>query len=145
MPTDYALKMKYCACGCLRKTTRVITQFYDKYVKSTGLSSPQCALLANISRQENISVNELAAKLLMDQTTATRNIAILKKNGLISISKAEHDARKKAISITQKGIEKLKEVIPLWEQAQQKVQSQLGAEDFEKLNSILNKIQAITK
>ncbi len=38
-----------CACGNLRKTTRTITQFYDKMLLPTGLRSTQCLLLLDIS------------------------------------------------------------------------------------------------
>ncbi|MCB2360134.1 hypothetical protein [Clostridium estertheticum] len=70
--------LKNCACGNLRMTTRTITQFYDKVLKPTGLRSTQLSLLISILLHKNISVSELAVKSLMDQSTVTRNIEILK-------------------------------------------------------------------
>lgn len=133
--------MQLCVCGNLRKTTRVITQFYDQHLQSTGLRSTQCGLLRNISLHKNISIGELGDMLLMDQSTVTRNIGILKKHGYIMITAENHDARKKSISITQSGEEKLKEAIPLWEEAQGKIEHELGG----RFNDFLKTLQSINQ
>jgi DNA-binding MarR family transcriptional regulator len=136
--------MQRCACGNLRKTTRVITQFYDQHLQSTGLRSTQCALLRNISLYKNISVGELGAMLLMEQSTVTRNIGILKNHGYITITTENHDARKKSISITQTGEKKLEEAIPLWEQAQAKIEQVIG-EQFDDFLKTLQSINQLLK
>ncbi|MBU2700144.1 DNA-binding MarR family transcriptional regulator [Sporomusaceae bacterium BoRhaA] len=133
--------MQRCVCGNLRKTTRVITQFYDQHLQSTGLRSTQCALLRNVSLHKNIAVGELAAMLLMDQSTVTRNLEILNKHGYIKIIPENHDARKKSISITQNGEKKLEEAIPLWEEAQRKIEQVLG----EQFNGFFETLQSINK
>lgn len=133
--------MQLCVCGNLRKTTRVITQFYDQHLQSTGLRSTQCGLLRNISLHKNISVGELGDMLLMDQSTVTRNIEILKKHGYITTTPENHDARKKSISITQSGEEKLKEAIPLWEEAQARIEHELGG----RFDDFLRTLQSINQ
>ncbi|MFT8315862.1 MAG: MarR family winged helix-turn-helix transcriptional regulator [Clostridium sp.] len=135
------LHVKGCACGNLRKTTRVITQFYDKILQPTGLRSTQFSLLTNILVHENISVSELGVKLLMDQTTVTRNIEILRKKGYITVTKEDDDSRRKSISITNDGEKKLEEAIPLWEVAQSKIEQGIGAENFQEFLKTLNYIQ----
>lgn len=135
------LHVKSCACGNLRKTTRVITQFYDKILQPTGLRSTQLSLLTNILVHENISVSELGVKLLMDQTTVTRNIEILRKKGYITVTKENDDSRRKSISITNSGEKKLEEAIPLWEAAQSKIEQGIGVENFQEFLKTLNYIQ----
>ncbi len=134
--------MECCACGNLRKTTRVITQFYDRHLQPTGLRTTQCVLLRNISLHRNIAVGELAAMLLMDQSTVTRNIEILNKHGYIKIVPENQDARKKSISITMNGEKKLEEAIPLWEEAQRKIEQVLGKQfdGFLETLATINKI-----
>lgn len=122
--------MRRCACGNIRRTMRAITQFYDRFLQPSGLRSTQCSLLVTISFHGNISVGELGAILLMDQTTVTRNIEILRKYGLINITKEDDDARKKSITLTESGVRKLAEVLPLWEQAQSQIEQELGSERF---------------
>ncbi len=134
-----------CACGNLRKTTRIITQFYDQHLQPTGLRSTQCSLLMHILAHENISVSELAANLLMDQTTVTRNLEILRKNGYIAVVKETEDARRKAIAITELGREKLGEALPFLEQAQAQIEQGLGAERFQEFLNTLLAIQQMVK
>lgn len=137
--------MGRCACGSLRKTMRTITQFYDKFFQPAGLRSTQYSLLVNISSYENISVCELGSILLMDQTTVTRNIEILRKHGYITIAKEENDARKKSISITDEGVRKLAEAVPLWEQAQLQIVQGMGAERYKDFLNMLRDIEELVK
>lgn len=94
--------------------------------------------------QEDIiehSVVHLAELLLMDQSTVTRNIEILRKNSYITSTPSEYDARIKVISITPLGEKKLEEAMPLWEQAQLEIKAKLGAQFTE----FINTLQSINK
>jgi DNA-binding MarR family transcriptional regulator len=137
--------MQRCACGNLRKTTRAITQFFDQYLQPTGLRSTQCSILINISVHGNISVGDLGTRLLMDQTTVTRNIEILRKHGYITITKEENDARRKSISMTESGVKKLAEAVPFWEQAQSRIEQGLGAKRFQEFLETLKEIEQFVK
>lgn len=137
--------MKNCACGNIRKTTRTITQFYDKILQPTGLRSTQCSLLLDIYLNENISVCVLGSILLMDQSTVTRNIELLRKNGYIDIKKEEKDCRKKSISITDKGLKIIEVATPLWNEAQKKIENGLGKARFEELLKTLKDIEVLVE
>ncbi|HEY8889698.1 MAG TPA: MarR family winged helix-turn-helix transcriptional regulator [Clostridium sp.] len=130
-----------CACGNLRKTTRTITQFYDKMLLPTGLRSTQCLLLLDISLNENVSVSNLGSILLMDQSTVTRNVELLRKSGYIDIKKEEQDSRKKCITITNKGLKKLEEALPIFKSAQSKIEDGIGKERIEELLKTLKDIE----
>jgi MarR family transcriptional regulator, organic hydroperoxide resistance regulator len=134
-----------CACGNLRKTTRTITQFYDKMLKSTGLKSTQCLLLLDISKNENISVTSLGSILLMDQSTVTRNIKLLIESGHIDIKKEVQDSRKKCITITNKGLKTLKMAIPIFAKAQKKIEDGIGKERIEELLKTLKDIEKLVE
>jgi len=134
-----------CACGNLRKTTRTITQFYDKMLKSTGLKSTQCLLLLDISMNENISVTSLGNILLMDQSTVTRNIKLLIESGYIDIKKEEQDSRIKCITITDKGLKTLEVAIPILKKAQSKIEDGIGKERIEELLKTLKDIEKLVE
>ena len=134
-----------CACGNLRKTTRTITQFYDKMLQPTGLRSTQCLMLMEICSNENISVCSLGVILLMDQSTVTRNVELLRKSGYIDIKKEEQDCRKKCITITNKGLNTLNEAIPIFKQAQSKIENGIGKERIEELLKTLKDIEILVK
>lgn len=145
MAYSHLLDMQQCTCGNLRKTTRTITQFYDKSLQPSGLRSTQCSLLLTISLHGNASVGELGARLLMDQTTVTRNIEILRKHGYIRITKEENDARRKSISITNEGEKKLAEAIPLWEKAQAHIEKGFGVEHLEDFYKTLKMLEQLVE
>jgi len=134
-----------CACGNIRRTSRALTQFYDQHLQPSGMRVTQFSLLLNIALNDGITVGELAQLLLMDQTTVTRNLETLKKAGCIEITKQDRDARKKFLFINQKGTEDLAAAMPLWEEAQSHIESEMGSERYRELLKILSQINSLTR
>jgi len=132
-----------CVCANLRKKTRVVTQLYDKLLQPTGLKVTQYSMLANINQQQSVSISQLGDILLLDQTTITRNINVLKQNGYVNITKDPQDARTKVITLTEKGVEKLNEAAPIWEDIQERIINDIGLEKYEHFYETLKSIQKI--
>jgi len=132
-----------CVCANLRKKTRVVTQLYDKLLQPTGLKVTQYSMLANINQQQSVSISQLGDILLLDQTTITRNINVLKQNGYVNITKDPQDARTKIITLTKKGVEKLNEAAPIWEDIQERIINDIGLEKYEHFYETLKSIQKI--
>lgn len=138
------LNLSVCACRSLRMTTRVITQYYDKALRISGLKSPQFALLTDIcSRENGISVNELANQAMMDQTTVTRNVEILRKKGYVDVNTVDTDSRKKCITVSETGKEKLALAMPHWQEAQSKLVQIVGKEQYDELLKTLSVLRSI--
>ena len=138
------LNLSVCACRSLRMTTRVITQYYDKALRISGLKSPQFALLTDIcSRENGISVNELANQAMMDQTTVTRNVEILRKKGYVDVNTVDADSRKKCITVSETGKEKLALAMPHWQEVQSKIEQVVGKEQYDELLKTLSVLRSI--
>lgn len=141
---DYNINLVDCACRNLRMTTRVITQYYDKALHASGLKSPQFSLLNDISSRENgISVNELADQAMMDQTTVTRNVEILRKKGYVDVKTEDADSRKKRITVSDAGKTKLELAMPHWQEAQMKLEQIVGKEQYNALLKTLSGLREI--
>lgn len=134
-----------CACASLRRTTRAITQYYDQVFRPVGMRSTQLSVLSVLSHRGKLTFGELGEHFLMDQTTVTRNINIMKKLGLITVTAGEHDARKKYIAISEAGAQKLAEAIPLWKQAHSKITQGLGEERFDELMKLLKDVERLVE
>ncbi|MCL1695012.1 MarR family winged helix-turn-helix transcriptional regulator [Lysinibacillus sp. BPa_S21] len=134
-----------CVCANLRKKTRVVTQLYDKLLQPTGLKVTQYSMLANIDLQQSVSISQLGEILLLDQTTITRNINLLKQNGYVDLNRDPQDARTKVITLTDKGIEKLNEAAPIWQDIQERIIKDIGIEKYEDFYETLKTIQKIIK
>jgi DNA-binding MarR family transcriptional regulator len=106
--------------------TRVVTQLYDDCLRPSGLRVTQFSILAAIARLGESSLKQLEDELAIDQTTLTRSLSLLERDGVIE--RASHpDGRIKAMRLTAKGRRALEAARPLWAQAQAKVLRELGA------------------
>src|SRR5205085_8444961 len=114
-----------CVCSTLRMVTRVVTQLYDDCLRPSGLRVTQFSLLAMIARLGVASLKQLEDELAIDQTTLTRSLVLLEREGVIE--RAPHpDGRVKAMRLTAKGRRALDAARPLWTTAQGKVLRELG-------------------
>lgn len=132
-----------CVCANLRKKTRLVTQFYDNLLQPTGLKVTQYSMLANIDLQQSVSISRLGEILLLDQTTITRNINLLKRNGYVDLTRDPQDARAKVITLTDKGVEKLNEATPIWQDIQERIINDIGLEKYNDFYETLKTIQKI--
>jgi len=114
-----------CVCNTLRMVTRAVTQLYDDVLRPSGLRVTQFSILAAIARMGEANLRVLEDTLAIDQTTLTRSLNLLERDGVIE--RASHpDGRIKAMRLTSKGRGALKVARPLWAQAQDQVLRELG-------------------
>lgn len=135
---------KLCMCHNLRKTSRAITQFYDKMLEPSGLAVTQFSLLIRLSISESPTITKMANEMIIDRTTLTRNLGILQRRGLIKITESSNDKRTKNIITTNKGKELLAKALPLWEKAQGNVTEKFGKENCNHMLLGLSKIIKLT-
>ena len=131
----------FCACANLRKASRAVTQLYDELLRPTGLRATQYTLLVTLQLAGPIAISELAHLMGMDRTTLTRNLALVEKGGWATIAKGD-DQRTHLVTLTREGSEAIAKALPLWEQAQERVVSELGRERF---NTLLTHLSDVTK
>jgi DNA-binding MarR family transcriptional regulator len=118
-------RLSRCVCNTLRMVTRAVTQLYDDILRPSGLRVTQFSILATIARLGEANLRQLEDALTIDQTTLTRSLNVLQRDGLIE--RAPHpDGRIKAMRLTAKGRRVLEIARPLWAQAQHKVLRELG-------------------
>ena len=126
-----ALKLP-CYCASLRQATRAISQEYDRAMRPLNLTGTQFTLLRMLNGLPSARVNDLAEALAMDQTTVSRTLALIKDAKLIE-RQAGEDRREARWVLTAAGRKKLREGSPLWESAQRRVESLIGADQAERL------------
>jgi len=114
-----------CVCSTLRMVSRAVTQLYDDVLRPSGLRVTQFSILATLARRGEANLKELEASLAIDQTTPTRSLGLLERDGIIE--RASHpDGRIKAMRLTAKGRRALDVARPLWMRVQDKVLRELG-------------------
>ncbi len=127
---------RLCVCATLRKATRSVTQFFDNTLRPSGLRSTQFHILAEVRGAGEATVTELTKLLVMDQTTLTRSLALLERNGLLT-TVPKPDGRLKSVRLTVKGNRALAFAFPLWSAAQEKMVGAIGLQAWKVIGSEL--------
>jgi DNA-binding MarR family transcriptional regulator len=105
--------------------TRAVTQLYDDALRPSGLRVTQFSMLETLARLGEANLKQLEDRLAIDQTTLTRSLNRLGRDGLIE--RVPHpDARIKAVKPTSNGRQALAMARPLWAQAQRAVLQGVG-------------------
>jgi DNA-binding MarR family transcriptional regulator len=107
MAADTVPTSEDCNCYAVRAAARHVSQFYDQVLAPTGLRTTQFSMLAKLKRRGPLSINALAAEMVMDRTTLGRNILPLQRDGLVKIEPDAADRRAKALRLTKAGEKRL--------------------------------------
>ena len=122
-----------CACFSARRTARLLTQHYDKYLRPSGLRATQYTLLVVLIRiGEAVSLNRMSEILGMERTTLSRNLQTLEEKEYINLENGT-DRRVRLITITKQGIEAAQRAFPFWQEAQNLVADHVSPMTLKKL------------
>jgi DNA-binding MarR family transcriptional regulator len=130
-----------CACGSLRRATRVLTRVYDDALGPSGLEITQFGLLASIDRLGEATQRQLSVGLAMDTTTLTRTLGLLERRGWV-VRSPGRDKRHRILRLTRTGRARLALARPLWHRAQRDVYAVIGQNTFETLTRMSHDIVA---
>jgi DNA-binding MarR family transcriptional regulator len=132
----------HCAAFNFRRTARAVTRLYDDALQPTGLRSTQFAILVAVKKKEPIAIGELGLVLGIDRTTMTRNLRLLKKQGLLTVSKRA-EKRQRFVSMTRKGLETLERAVPVWRELQARFVNTMGVEYWRDLRNELERLAGL--
>lgn len=121
-----------CMCGSLRRTSRALTQFYEKALRPLGLRSTQFTILQVLSRAGEVSQGQLGEMLAMDSTTLTRTLEIMRRHGWIAERRGP-DRRERWLRLAKGGETKLNRALPVWQKVQSGLRNQLGDQAWHNL------------
>ena len=129
-----------CNCLAARQAARHITQFYDQYLVSSGLRTTQFSILAKLRRLGPMTINRLAAEMVMDRTTLGRNILPLERDGLIAVEQGSSDRRSKELRVTKAGEARFRAGVKGWVQAQRQFEKAFGAKRTADMRDLLQAV-----
>jgi len=115
-----------------------VTQLYDRHLAASGLRIGQYGILARLKRRGPMTINELAAELVVDRTTLGRNIRPLERDGLITITPRRTDRRIKELRLTATGDQRFNETRQAWVEAQRSFETGFGPERAAELRGLLH-------
>jgi len=110
-----------CYCLALRRASRRLVKLYDGVLAEHGLTIAQFSLLPWIHAMKRPTVQRLAEKTQMDQSTLSRGLALLERDGLVSAETDPEDRRKRILRLTDEGQRRMVAASEAWKRAQDEV------------------------
>lgn len=116
-----------------------MTRAYDEALRPVGLRITQFSVLARLDGEGEARVRDLGAALEIEETTLTRSLATMEKQGWVS-SRPGDDRRERYVFITPAGRKLFIKAVPSWKSAQQRVRGQLSGSTWDALFSALPEV-----
>jgi DNA-binding MarR family transcriptional regulator len=124
-----------CICVNLRRAARAMTAIYDDALAASGIKITQFSLLRAVERNEPAAISALSEDLDLDRTTLARNLAPLRRDGLVELQPGT-DRRVTEVRLTRKGRAAIVKVLPLWQEAQAGIAQRFAAGNLARLREI---------
>ena len=143
MQTDKpAFAPAICNCLALRQAARHATQLYDRHLAAEGLKTTQYSILAKLARLGPLSINEIAAMMVMDRTTTSRAVRPLARDRLVAIAPGE-DERTRIVRLTPAGEKRAKAAAARWGEAQREFEAAYGTGEAARLRADLARVVGV--
>ncbi|MCG8330732.1 MAG: MarR family transcriptional regulator [Chitinophagales bacterium] len=135
------LKLENQLCFPVYAASRLITRAYQPYLNELGITYPQYLVLLVLWEEDNILVNDIARKLILNTNTITPLLKRMEQQGLVERKRSEVDERKVCVLLTEEG-EQLKATAALIPQkvGEHLVNAGLEVDDLLALKDSLNSI-----
>jgi DNA-binding MarR family transcriptional regulator len=133
-----------CACSNLRRASRAVTQLFDSYFEEIGLKATQFTVLAALAWSDDAppTIGELAETLVLEQSSLSRNLAVLERLGFIRLVPRPEDRRERIVTMLRTGRAALTRGYPAWRKAQGAIAAAL---EVEELDQQLRSLRRLTK
>lgn len=118
-----------------RQANRVLTQIYDQNMSGQGIKITQFAILRTVYYMGEATNSSLQNVLVLDQTTLSRNLKPLIRDGYLE-TRPGRDKREKILQLTESGKELFLNASQDWHETQQQLKASLGTELVEQLLSV---------
>ena len=106
---------------------RVIARFYEQALQSAGLTQPQMEVLTiPISAAGPVRPAALAARLMLERSTVSRNLALMQTRGWVAVVEASATGRTMSVTITGAGRAAFAGASTAWRRAQADAATMLG-------------------
>lgn len=132
----------YCAAFRFRMAARAVTRLFDAALQDSGIRSTQFAILVAVAKKQPAAMHELSEVLFIDQTTMTRSLKLMRKEGLLVISERA-TMRQRFVTLTPKGEQTLARALPLWRKIQSRFEQRVGVKRWAELRDELGEISQL--
>ena len=128
--------LEHCVGNKLRRLSRIVDGHYRSNLKDFNVTENQMALLFVLHSIGSVDQGELGKKLVLERSSISRNINVLYRNGYVG----KNSNYRPQVFLTAKGIDLVKQLIPLWENAMDTIISEIGDDGIDMINQLEQKL-----
>lgn len=133
-----------CLATRVRQLSRIITRVYDDAMRPLGITASQYTLLAQLAQRDAITAVEIGHELDIEKSTLSRNLKRLLALGHINMDPPA-GRRGRGLHLTPKGQAILKDAFPIWQDAQKRAFTVMGAESRNTLDLLLHQAEKLVQ
>jgi DNA-binding MarR family transcriptional regulator len=117
---------------------RVVARLYEQALQTAGLTQPQMEVLASlISAARPVRPAALAARLMLERSTISRNLALMQNRGWVAVTETSATGRAMSVTITDAGLAAFTSAGTAWRRAQADAARMLGPDAAQVLDQWL--------
>ncbi|WP_323735762.1 MarR family transcriptional regulator [Methanosphaera sp. ISO3-F5] len=112
----------------------------EPLIEETGISLTECPFFIRIGFSENSNQQELAEMFNVSEGYTAKLLRKFEDKELISRREDPNNRRKKIVTLTEKGIQKMEEIMSLVDQWEEKVSRNISDDDYKIVKNALFKM-----
>lgn len=135
------LKLENQLCFPVYAASRLIIREYQPHLDRLGITYPQYLVLMVLWEEDNLTVNDIARKLILNTNTITPLLKRMEQQGIVERMRSDEDERKVLVQLTTKGCELKEEAARIPESLVGRLaNSELDLDELIRLKDSLNSI-----
>ncbi|WP_436878480.1 MarR family transcriptional regulator [Mammaliicoccus sciuri] len=136
---DYNMKLANQVCFSAYNVSRLFAQFYEKELKSFGLTYSQYLVLLSLWEENPQTLHSIGHKLDLSSNTLTPLLKRLEQSGWVTRQKSDQDKRQLVVSLTQKGKEQKQ---PIYDAISRCVSEDMNLDLYKQTKDIMDQLEA---
>jgi len=110
-------------------------------LKPFGLRGSMLSILFIIGKRPGVSQRMISERLVLDASTMSRDLEKLVKRNIVAKHKSDSDGRYSSLYLTDHGISFMEEVIPVWKNLHERMESLIAIEDLQLIDKLITSLQ----
>ncbi|MFI3378400.1 MarR family transcriptional regulator [Mammaliicoccus sciuri] len=135
---DHNMKLANQVCFSAYNVSRLFAQFYEKELKSFGLTYSQYLVLLSLWEENPQTLHSIGHKLDLSSNTLTPLLKRLEQSGWVTRQKSDQDKRQLIVSLTQKGKEQKQ---PIYDAISKCVSEEMDLELYKQTKDIMDQLE----
>lgn len=135
---DHNMKLANQVCFSAYNVSRLFAQFYEKKLKSFGLTYSQYLVLLSLWEENPQTLHSIGQKLDLSSNTLTPLLKRLEQSGWVTRQKSDQDKRQLIVSLTQKGKEQKQ---PIYDAISKCVSEEMDLELYKQTKDIMDQLE----